>query len=82
MKKQVFKKLMAYILVGAMTISTPMIASAEEESIADVYTSTEEGQGSGTLSSTATGTYKYEEELKKKGAQVVGLANDVDVGNC
>lgn len=76
MKKQVFKKLMAYILVGAMTISTPMIASAEEQSIADVYTSTEEGQGSGTLSGSATGTYKYEQELETKEAQVVGLALD------
>ena len=81
MKRKIFKKLMAYTLVGAMTISTPMVASAEEEtSIADVYTSTDEGNGtsSGTLSGTATGTYKYEHELEEKGAQVVGLALDKD----
>ena len=81
MKRKIFKKLMAYTLVGAMTISTPIVASAEEEtSIADVYTSTDEGNGtsSGTLSGTATGTYKYEHELEEKGAQVVGLALDKD----
>lgn len=79
MKRKIFKKLMAYTLVGAMTISTPIVASAEEEtSIADVYTSTDEGEGTGTLSGTATGTYKYEHELEEKGAQVVGLALDKD----
>ncbi|MBQ2115739.1 MAG: Ig-like domain-containing protein [Lachnospiraceae bacterium] len=79
MKRKIFKKLMAYTLVGAMTISTPIVASAEEEtSIADVYTSTDDGEGTGTLSGTATGTYKYEHELKDKEAQVVGLALDKD----
>ena len=35
--------MMAYLLVGAMVLSTPMTASATEPSIADVYTDTDDG---------------------------------------
>ena len=51
MKVKVIKKLMAYLLVGAMVISTPITASATEASIADVYTSTDDADKS---SGTAT----------------------------
>ena len=43
MKIRVIKKMMAYLLVGAMVLSTPMTASATEPSIADVYTDTDDG---------------------------------------
>lgn len=83
MKGKVIKKLMAYLLVGAMVISTPITASATETSIADVYTSTEDtdkGSGSGSLSASQTGSEKFNEELNKDGveAQVLGLALDRD----
>lgn len=59
MKNSVIKKLMAYLLVGAMVISTPVAASAAE-SIADVYSKTDENGGtkssSGTQSSSSTNT--------------------------
>ena len=54
MKIRVIKKMMAYLLVGAMVLSTPMTASATEPSIADVYTDTDDGDGSGTLSGSGT----------------------------
>lgn len=83
MKVKVIKKLMAYLLVGAMVISTPMTASATEASIADVYTSTDDADkssssGTATLSSTMTGTYKYEDILgdPDREAQVIGLTLD------
>ncbi|MDE7322650.1 MAG: hypothetical protein K2N73_07915 [Lachnospiraceae bacterium] len=81
MKVKVIKKLMAYLLVGAMVISTPITASATEASIADVYTSTDDADkssGTATLSSTETGTYKFEDILKdpEREAQVIGLALD------
>ncbi len=83
MKVKVIKKLMAYLLVGAMVISTPMTASATEASIADVYTSTDDADkssGTGTLSSTMTGTHKFEDALNpedpNREAQVIGLALD------
>ena len=50
MKNRIIKQLMAYALVGAMIISTPMTASATETSITDIYTQTEDSDGSGTLS--------------------------------
>lgn len=83
MKVKVIKKLMAYLLVGAMVISTPITASATEASIADVYTSTDDADkssGTATLSSTMTGTYKYEDILgdEEREAQVIGLTLDKD----
>lgn len=83
MKVKVIKKLMAYLLVGAMVISTPITASATEASIADVYTSTDDADkssGTATLSSTMTGTYKYEDILGdgEREAQVIGLTLDKD----
>lgn len=53
MKNSVIKKLMAYLLVGAMVISTPVAASAAE-SIADVYSKTDENGGTKTKSSSGT----------------------------
>lgn len=80
MKVKVIKKMMAYLLVGAMVISTPITASAAETSIADVYTSTEDdnGSGSGSLSASSTGSEKFNDELNKEEvqAQVIGLALD------
>lgn len=79
MKVKVIKKMMAYLLVGAMVISTPITASAAEASIADVYTETDDADkssGTATLSGTATGTYKFEDEIAKKDVQVIGLALD------
>lgn len=57
MKNSVIKKLMAYLLVGAMVISTPVTALAAE-GIADAYSTTDESgnKSSGTQSSTSTNT--------------------------
>lgn len=80
MKIRVIKKMMAYLLVGAMVLSTPMTASATEPSIADVYTDTDDGGGSGTLSGSSTGTStdRFNDTLGEDGvqAQVLGLALD------
>lgn len=83
MKIRVIKKMMAYLLVGAMVLSTPMTASATEPSIADVYTSADDADkssGTGTLSSTMTGSYKFEDALNPEDpdreAQVIGLTLD------
>ncbi len=80
MKIRVIKKMMAYLLVGAMVLSTPMTASATEPSIADVYTDTDDGGGSGTLSvsSTDTDSGVFNDTLGEEGieAQVLGLALD------
>lgn len=80
MKIRVIKKMMAYLLVGAMVLSTPMTASATEPSIADVYTDTDDGGGSGTLSGSSTGTStdRFNDTLGKDEvqAQVLGLALD------
>ena len=80
MKIRVIKKMMAYLLVGAMVLSTPMTASATEPSIADVYTDTDDGGGSGTstISGSMTGSYKFEDILgdPDREAQVIGLALD------
>lgn len=79
MKVKVIKKMMAYLLVGAMVISTPITASAAEASIADVYTETDDADkssGTATLSGTATGSHKFEDEIAKKDVQVIGLALD------
>lgn len=78
MKNRIIKQLMAYALVGAMIISTPMTASATETSITDIYTQTEDSDGSGTLSGSVTGTHKYEEEINdpNKEIQIMGLALD------
>lgn len=78
MKIRVIKKMMAYLLVGAMVLSTPMTASATEPSIADVYTDTDDGDGSGTLSGSNTNTGVLDTELNKPEvqAQVIGLALD------
>lgn len=79
MKVKVIKKMMAYLLVGAMVISTPITASAAETSIADVYTETDDADkssGTATLSGSATGTHKFEDEIAKKDVQVIGLALD------
>lgn len=83
MKIRVIKKMMAYLLVGAMVLSTPMTASATEPSIADVYTSADDADkssGTSTLSSTMTGSYKFEDALNpedpNREAQVIGLALD------
>lgn len=80
MKIRVIKKMMAYLLVGAMVLSTPMTASATEPSIADVYTDTDDGGGSGTLSSSSTDTNSgvFNDTLGEEGieAQVLGLALD------
>lgn len=78
MKIRVIKKMMAYLLVGAMVLSTPMTASATEPSIADVYTDTDDGDGSGTLSGSGTNTGVFNDELNDPDvqAQVIGLALD------
>ena len=80
MKIRVIKKMMAYLLVGAMVLSTPMTASATEPSIADVYTDTDDGGGSGTLSGSSTDTNSgvFNDTLGEEGieAQVLGLALD------
>lgn len=78
MKIRVIKKMMAYLLVGAMVLSTPMTASATEPSIADVYTDTDDGDGSGTLSGSGTNSGVFNETLgdEKVQAQVIGLALD------
>ena len=81
MKIRVIKKMMAYLLVGAMVLSTPMTASATEPSIADVYTDTDDGDnnsGTSTISGSMTGSYKFEEILgdPEREAQVIGLALD------
>lgn len=80
MKIRVIKKMMAYLLVGAMVLSTPMTASATEPSIADVYTDTDDGggSGSGTLSGSNTNTGILDKELNdpEVQAQVIGLALD------
>lgn len=78
MKIRVIKKMMAYLLVGAMVLSTPMTASATEPSIADVYTDTDDGDGSGTLSVSGTNSGVFNETLgdEKVQAQVIGLALD------
>lgn len=80
MKIRVIKKMMAYLLVGAMVLSTPMTASATEPSIADVYTDTDDGggSGSGTLSGSGTNTGVFNDELNDPDvqAQVIGLALD------
>ena len=78
MKIRVIKKMMAYLLVGAMVLSTPMTASATEPSIADVYTDTDDGDGSGTLSGSGTNSDMFNETLgdEKVQAQVIGLALD------
>lgn len=80
MKIRVIKKMMAYLLVGAMVLSTPMTASATEPSIADVYTDTDDGggSGSGTLSGSNTNTGILDKELNDPDvqAQVIGLALD------
>lgn len=80
MKIRVIKKMMAYLLVGAMVLSTPMTASATEPSIADVYTDTDDGDGSGsgTLSGSNTNTGVLDKELNdpEVQAQVIGLALD------
>lgn len=78
MKIRVIKKMMAYLLVGAMVLSTPMTASATEPSIADVYTDTDDGDGSGTLSGSGTNSGVFNKTLgdEKVQAQVIGLALD------
>lgn len=80
MKIRVIKKMMAYLLVGAMVLSTPMTASATEPSIADVYTNADDGGGSGTLSGSSTDTNSgvFNDTLGEEGieAQVLGLALD------
>lgn len=80
MKIRVIKKMMAYLLVGAMVLSTPMTASATEPSIADVYTDADDGggSGSGTLSGSNTNTGILDKELNDPDvqAQVIGLALD------
>lgn len=80
MKIRVIKKMMAYLLVGAMVLSTPMTASATEPSIADVYTDTDDGggSGSGTLSGSGTNSGVFNDTLgdEKVQAQVLGLALD------
>ncbi len=59
MKNQIIKKMMAYLLVGAMTISTPISASATELENAyktgtDADTGNPSGSNTNTNSTTAT----------------------------
>ena len=58
MKNPVIKKLLAYVLVGAMTMSTPITAVAAENSvIADAYAENQAEDGSnGSHSGTNTNT--------------------------
>lgn len=81
MKNQIIKKLMAFALVGAMVITTPMTASAS--TLTDAYTGTETGdnkddKSSGTSTSTNTATQAVEipEEVKEFNLNVFGITLD------
>ena len=82
MKNQIIKKMMAYLLVGAMVISTPITASATE--LENAYSPTDDdvnyGTGSGTGTSTSTNTAAVDielpEEIDKQLPHIVGIALD------
>ncbi len=83
MKNQIIKKIMAYLLVGAMVITTPMTASATElenaySTGADGGVNTGTGSGSGTSTSTDTSTKSIPlpEEIEKQLPHIVGIALD------
>lgn len=78
MKNSVIKKLMAYLLVGAMVVSTPIAASAAG-SISDAYSETEDDgtakpSSSGTQSGTSTNTTVISDNL----LNVLGIELDTD----
>ncbi len=62
MKNQIIKKIMAYLLVGAMVITTPMTASAAEGILPEAYgldqsgAKAENGKNTGTGTGTGTST--------------------------
>lgn len=78
MKNQIIKKMMAYLLVGAMVISTPISASATELENAYNY-NPETGEydtSSGTGTSTASGTKAVEipKDVIEKVPQILGIS--------
>ena len=56
MKNRVIKKIMAYLLVGAMVITTPMTASATESVLQEAYNSDNDGNKKQTNTNTNTST--------------------------
>ncbi len=83
MKNQIIKKIMAYLLVGAMVITTPMTASAA--GLADAYsTGADQGTDNNSDSSTNTNTNTeaietvIPDEIEKFNYNITGIVLDKD----
>lgn len=84
MKNRIIKKIMAYLLVGAMVITTPMTASATEGGFQEAFNSDKDGnkKQTNTNTNTSTNTSGVPEEteipevIKKHDFNILGIAFD------
>ena len=84
MKNQIIKKIMAYLLVGAMVITTPMTASATE--LENAYSTgvdqdTDNTSGSNTNTNTKTQSTDIPEVIEKYDLNIIGIMLDKDALN-
>jgi len=86
MKNQIIKKIMAYLLVGAMVITTPMTASATELENAystgvDQDTDNTSGSNTNTNTNTKTQSTDIPEVIEKYDLNIIGIMLDKDALN-
>ena len=74
MKNQIIKKIMAYLLVGAMVITTPMTASATELENAYNYNPDTGEFDTSTSTSTKTAAVEIPEDVITKVPQILGIS--------
>ena len=84
MKNQIIKKIMAYLLVGAMVITTPMTASATELENAystgvDQDTGNTSGSNTNTNTNTKTQSTDLPEVIEKYNLNITGIMLDKEV---